>query len=109
MSNYQSLNLSQEQVQAFYNAGFQDVVYEGQEGVFLVKKFETQQLPYVKEHLIDDDFIWEGEACVVELIPDGSIQLAINESDYYERYFLVGEEANPEIWSSMAKDAGVTL
>lgn len=65
-------------------AGFVPTTYEGQEGEFLVKRTKVEDMPYAREHLIDNDFIYGYMEAVTEVTPDRRVQLMIAEVDYVE-------------------------
>lgn len=89
----------------FKAADFKEKVYEGQEETFLTKIVPASQFTYVKEHIVDDEYIFPESICVVELCDNGMLQLCIDDGDYLEQYDYEDFEA----WKAMAVNAGVVF
>lgn len=86
--------------------GFVPTKYEGQEGIFLVKKGKVRDFPYSAEHLVDEDYIFGDSEAILDVTPDGQIQFYIPDSDYLEGPYpldselgrgLLNEGLNPAI------------
>lgn len=65
-------------------AGFVPTTYDDQAGVFMAKRTRVEDLPYAREHLVDNDFIFGSSEAVTEVLPSGKVQLYIPDSDYLE-------------------------
>lgn len=64
-------------------AGFSEVTYEGQDGVFLVRRTRASDMPYLSEQ-VDNEFIYENSIVITEVIPDGRVQISISDTGYSE-------------------------
>lgn len=69
--------------QTLIEGGFAATRYEGQEGEFLSKRQPVETLAYMADHAIDGDYIVEGMMATTEVLPDGRIQLSVDNGDGY--------------------------
>ncbi len=106
MGEYTSNKLPLELLDDFRAAGFVDSTYENQVGVFLKKVLACSDMPNVKATIVNGEYITDDSKCVVEIVPDGDLQLYIDDDDYHERYNFF---ENKEGFLALAKDAGVEL
>jgi hypothetical protein len=103
---YASEKLPADLLDAFRTAGFYDNTYEDQNGVFLTKELTCGSMPMVKAKDINEWSITEDSICVIDLLPDGDLQMYIADDDYVERYDFA---TNKEGFLALAKDAGVNV
>ncbi|AHY45250.1 hypothetical protein [Stutzerimonas decontaminans] len=83
-------------------AGFVETTYDGQEGIFYTKRQQAWDMPYVREHIIDNEEVLPETEVIVEVTPDQHVQMYIRDADYAEGPFaLESDEA-----LGLLKDAG---
>lgn len=78
--------------QTLIEGGFAPTHYNNDPGEYLTKRQRVEDLPYTGTHAIDGDYIVEGMIAVTEVLPNGSVQLCIADSDYVEGPFPAGSE-----------------
>lgn len=100
---FESALISQSEIQSFLTAGFVMKQNLGEDDVYLSKGMTCKELPYVMANIVDEDNVWGDDACAVDLLSDGTIQLVIFEPDYIEQY----SKKDLDAWLQMATDAGV--
>lgn len=86
-------------------SGFVTTQYDGQPGEFLVKRAKVEDMPYAREHLIDNNLIYGYMEAVTELTPGGMVQLYIAEADYLEGPVAVASDEG----SALLADAVAAL
>ncbi|GIL13732.1 MAG: hypothetical protein BroJett038_24520 [Chloroflexota bacterium] len=89
-------------------AGFVETTYPGQHGVFLTKRMPIQDMPYAREHIVDNEIVCETDTAVVEFVPDplfpgGGVQMTVAQCDYIEEAVAVSSEEG----QALLRDAGV--
>lgn len=89
-------------------AGFVETTYPGQLGVFLTKRMPIREMPYTREHVVDNEIACETDTAVVEFVPDplfpgGGVQMTIDLCDYFGEAVSVKSEEG----LSLLRDAGV--
>ena len=89
-------------------AGFVETTYPGQDGVFLTKRMPVQDMPYVSEHIVDNELVCERDIAVVEFVPDplfpgGGVQMTVEQWDYIED----AVSASSDEGLGLLRDAGV--
>jgi hypothetical protein len=85
------------------SAGFVETTYQGQPGVFL-----TKNMPYAREHIVDNENIFDTDTAIIEVVPDplfpgGGVQLAMQDCDYMEEAISISSEEG----LALLRDAGV--
>lgn len=80
-------------------AGFQ--AENGPDGERLFKCQPVVDMPYVNENIVDGDYVAEGMVGVTEVLPDGRVQMSIDDADYREGPHAAG---SPEALA-LLKDA----
>lgn len=65
-------------------AGFVEEKHEGQEGVFYAKRQAACKMPYVNEHMVDNELFWPESEVLVEVTPDRQVQMFVASAGYYE-------------------------
>lgn len=100
--------ISDEFLGRFRKAGFTDKYYEGQDGVFLAKRILCSAMPELGKKIIDGNYVTINSFCIVELCPDGCIQVCLvgEEIDYHETY---NPSTEGDAWLALAIDAGVDV
>lgn len=106
MGVYASEKLPLDLLNAFRAAGFVDYTYKGQDGVFLRKELMCGAMPMIKAKNINEWSITEESICVLDLLPDGDLQLYIADDDYVERYDYASKKDG---FLALAQDAGVNI
>ena len=91
-------------------AGFVETTYEGQEGVFWTKRMSLKDMPYYKEHMVDNDLYFESDIAIIECaetkkFPKGGVQMVLEEIDYIEEMVAVDSEEG----ISLLKQAGAVV
>ncbi len=86
-------------------SGFAPKRYKGQEGVFYRKDLRLGEMPYAKEHIVDDDDFFESTKAVIEVTPDGRVQFFIEERDYLEGPHPIDSDDG----QALLKDAGFVV
>ncbi len=89
-------------------AGFVETTYPGQQGVFLTKRMPIQDMPYAREHIVDNELVGETDTAVIEFVPDplfpgGGVQMTVDQCDYIEDAVPV----NSDEGLALLRDAGV--
>lgn len=64
--------------------GFAETRYDEQQGIFYSKKLPVRDMPYMMEHVVDDELVGEIDIAVVEITPDFKVQMVVLETDYSE-------------------------
>jgi len=72
--------------------GFKPVEYKKQEGVFYAKTLKAADMPYFSEHVVDDMYVFDCDTIVVEVCPDGRVQLVDQDTHYVEEAVPVDSE-----------------
>jgi hypothetical protein len=95
-------------VNALKAAGFVETVYKGQSEVFLTKKMPVADMPYAREHIVDNEYVFDTDTAIIEVVPDPlfpgcGVQLAMQDSDYVEDAVSVSSEEG----LALLRDAGV--
>jgi hypothetical protein len=98
------------EVEKLKSAGFAETTYEGQDGVFLTKKMSVMDMPYYREHVVDNQILYEDDIAVIEVgitarFPNGGIQMVAEGTDYIEEM----TDVNSEDGISLLREAGVTF
>lgn len=106
MGVYATDKLPLDLLNAFRAAGFIDYTYKGQDGVFLRKEMDCGDMPNVKATIINGDYITDDSRCVIELVPNGNLQMYIADDDYHECYDF---DNTKEGFLALAHDAGVNI
>ncbi|MPQ71949.1 hypothetical protein [Pseudomonas sp. MWU12-2323] len=65
-------------------AGFAETSKAGQAGVFYSKRLQAWDMPYVREHIIDDKTVLPETEVIVEVTPDKCVLMYIEDADYVE-------------------------
>jgi len=106
--NFICKNISDEFLESFRKVGFIEKTYEGQDGVFLAKRILCCDMPVLGKKIIDGNYVTINSFCIVELCPDGCIQVCLvgEEIDYHETYDLSSDR---DAWLALAIDAGVDV
>jgi hypothetical protein len=86
-------------------AGFAEKTYENQVGIFIAKSLKAWDMPYMKEHVIDGEYIFEDSDVVVEVTPRNEVQLFVAHADYLEGPYPVDSEDG----HALLKDAGYNV
>ncbi|CAB3754193.1 hypothetical protein [Paraburkholderia humisilvae] len=86
-------------------SGFAPVEYHGQQGTFYTKKLCVAAMPYMRTHAIDQDTIFETTEMVVEVTPDGRVQMTAIDTDYVEEPVGIDTEDG----AGLLRDAGVDV
>jgi hypothetical protein len=93
MSAEITLGMSYEERTAILLAnGFDRTTYSDKEGDLIVKHVIIDNMPYAKEHMIDNEYICSGMTAILEICPDGQVQLHIPDAEYLENYPVDTEE-----------------
>jgi hypothetical protein len=103
---YATDKLPPDLLNAFRAAGFYDNTYEDQQGVFLTKELMCGAMPMIKAKNINEWSITDDSICVLDLLPDGDLQLYIADDDYVERYDYASKKDG---FLALAQDAGVNI
>jgi len=104
VSVYTSSKLPLDLLEAFRAAGFYDNTYPDQNGVFLTKELTCGSMPRLKAKDLNEWSITDNSICVIDLLPDGDIQLYIEDDDYVECYDFTSNKTD---FLAIAQDAGV--
>jgi hypothetical protein len=87
MSTEIILGMPQEERNAILFAhGFERKTYSDKEGELFVKHVIIDNMSYAKEHMIDGEYIRSGMTAILEICPDGQVQLHIPDAEYLENY-----------------------
>lgn len=82
--------------------GFKPVNYDGQEGTFYTKILKASAMPRFSKHVVDGETVFDTDNIVVEILPNGSVQLVDQDSDYVEEAVSVDSQAGCDL----LEDAG---
>lgn len=82
--------------------GFKPVNYPDQDGEFLAKTLTASDMPYFMQHVVDGEYIFDTDTIVVEVCPDGMVQLVDNDTDYLEE----GVPMDSDEGKALLRDAG---
>jgi len=93
---------------ALIQAGFVSTTYENQDGEFLRLQGCVEEFPYVREHIVDGDWVEEGMEAFFEVRPDSMIQLFIPDADYVESYEFDSAEGQALLKDALAKNSRFT-
>lgn len=104
--NFTAPGMTSELLSAFRDAGFAEMFYPGQEGVFLTKPSVCGAHPQIRKILVDDVEVFDDSECVFEILPDGNFQLYVPDCDHIEH---VDHKDQREAWNKLARKAGVKL
>ncbi len=94
-------------IEVLEQAGFEKTFYPEQKETraFWTKKLRARDMPYVREHLVEDgSAITDDTEVVVEITPDGGVQMTVG-FDYYEDPVPVESDEG----RGLLRDAGVPV
>lgn len=89
--------------------GFKNVTYKDQTGQFLTLTTKVDDMPYAKEHLVDNVYIFGDSTAVIELTPANDIQICILDADYSEVYSLESDEGQALVRDALGRSAPVDV
>lgn len=75
------MTVSNEQLLA---AGFVETKFQTQGGTFFIKKLNAEDMPYVNEHIVDNDEVLGTSEVIVQVTPGREVQIYIPSADYTE-------------------------
>lgn len=78
------VEIEQEKSVDMFVEGFELKIYSGQDGVFLRKEQEALRMPYMNEHIVDEEIVHAESKVVVEVYPDRRVVTNVEDSDYLE-------------------------
>lgn len=82
--------------------GFKPVQYEGQDGTFFTKVLKASAMPRFSKNVVDGETVFDTDNIVIEVIPNGFVQLVDQNSDYFEEGVSVDSQAGRDL----LEDAG---
>lgn len=82
--------MNQAVIENLLRMGFAPAEYEGQDGVFYVKKLKASDVPYLAEKVVDNDVLFDDDQVTYCVCPDGEVQLVYG--DQHEK----GPMSSPE-------------
>lgn len=65
-------------------AGFAETKFPNQDGTYYIKKLAAESMPYVKEHIVDNDEVLGTSEVIVQVTPEREVQIYIPSADYTE-------------------------
>lgn len=65
-------------------AGFVETKFPTQDGTFYIKKLAAKDMPYVNEHIVDNDEVLGTSEVIVQVTPAREVQIYIPSADYTE-------------------------
>ena len=65
-------------------AGFIETKFPNQDGTFYIKKLAAEDMPYVNEHIVDNDEVLGTSEVIVQVTPAREVQIYIPSADYTE-------------------------
>lgn len=89
-------------IEALKAAGFKPVTYPGQDGTYYAKTLLVLDMPYMKEHAIDNEVIFEDTQLIVEVTPDARVQMTAVNTSYVEDPIGIDTEEG----RALLRDAG---
>lgn len=94
-------------IELLQRAGFKETFHPDQieKRAFWTKTLKAREMPYVREHLVEEGgAITEDTEVVVEVTPDGGVQMTVGPDYYEEPVPLESDEG-----FGLLRDAGVPV
>lgn len=93
-------------IQRLRRTGFLPAKLEDQPGEAWVKQQPIEALPYAREHIVDEDRVWEGMAAFTEVTARGDVRLRIPAADYLEGPYPWGTHEAAALLADAGLSAG---
>lgn len=78
------VEIEQEKSVDMFTEGFELKIYSGQDGVFLRKEQEALRMPYMNEHIVEEEIVRAESKVVIEIYPDRRVVTNVEDDDYLE-------------------------